>query len=237
MSRPAFQSGRGLIRFTAEGSGGPALRLLHLPLDDASDGSVLFAVDDAAAAGGVAAGGGELETIAGLLDLVPARLALVDRDGRLLALNAALRQSLGSVTPPRYPGDLVVADDKAALADHVRRLSGARALSGDIAVRLAQSPDDPVTVTASSVRGLGAAAVLLAVRDDGPAAPAARRDGAAEQDGGGRPPGRRHRARLQQPADRDIGHLRPDADAPPAGRQRLRRHPAGPVELEPRRQP
>ncbi len=161
----------GVIRFTAEGPGGPALRLLHLPLDEMGGGSVLFAVDDATAAGGVAPGGGELETITALLDLVPAHLALVDRDGRLLALNAALRQSLGGISPPRYPGDLVVADDKAALADHVRRLSGARALSGDIAVRLAQSPDEPVTVTASSVRGLGAAAVLLAVRDDGPAAP------------------------------------------------------------------
>ncbi len=161
----------GVIRFAAEGPGGPALRLLHLPLDELGSGSVLFAIDDALAAGGTAPGGGELAAITGLLDLVPTRLGLVDRDGRLMMANAALRRSTDAASTARYPGDLVVPDDKGALADHVRRLSGARALSGDIAVRFAQAPDEPVTVTASSVRGLGSAAVLLAVRDDGSAAP------------------------------------------------------------------
>lgn len=163
---------RGVIRFAAEGSDSPALRLVHLPLEDGGDRSLFFAIDDAAAAGAAGEGGGDMATAQAIADLVPMRLALVDRDGRLLGVNAALRRSLGEATTvPRYPGDLVVAEDKGAIADHIRRLSGSRATSGDIAVRFVHDPEHPVTVTASSVRGVGPVAVLLAIRDDGQTAP------------------------------------------------------------------
>ena len=39
---------------------------------------------------------------------------------------------------PVYPGDLVVKEDKAAVADAVRRNARGPAMSGDLAVRLAQ---------------------------------------------------------------------------------------------------
>ena len=157
----------GVIRFAHEGATGSPLRLLHVPLEDV--GRALFlAFDEAQAQGSPMPGGGELDAINRLLDRVPLRLALIDRDGRLLGGNQAFRDFAGEAANARYPGDLVVADDKGALADHIRRMSGGRALSGDITVRFASAPDDPVTVTASSVRGVGPATVLLAVREDGP---------------------------------------------------------------------
>lgn len=162
----------GVIRLAAEGPNGPALRLLHVPFDDEAGHSVFVTIDDAATAGLAVQGGGDLEVLRALLDLVPIRLALIDRDGRLLASNAALRDYVG-VGPAvaRYPGDLVVPEDKGALADHIRRLSSARASSGDIAVRFVHAPDEPQIVTASSVRQLGQIAVLLAIHDDSAAAP------------------------------------------------------------------
>ena len=157
----------GVVRFAHEGQGGPPLRLLHVPLERTGR-SVLLAVDDAVAAGSALPGGGEIETVSALLDLLPLRLALIDRDGRILLTNAEFRRFVGGRADARYPGDLVVAEDKAAIADHIRRMSGGRSLSGDLAIRFAQAPDDPVTVTVSSVRGLGPVAVLLTIRDDGP---------------------------------------------------------------------
>ena len=60
---------------------------------------------------------------------------------------------------------------------------------------------------------------------------------AVAEDAGGRPARRRHRARLQQPADRDDRLLRPAAAAPPRRRPVLRRHHADQAERQPRRQP
>ena len=48
--------------------------------------------------------------------------SLVDRDGRFLTMNKAFRQAGGipGEDMPAYPGDLVVKEDKAAVADAVR---------------------------------------------------------------------------------------------------------------------
>ena len=162
----------GVIRFAKEGPSGPPLRLLHVPLDEGGGDAVLFAVDEMTAAGAALPGGSELDAITRLIDRVPMRLALVDRDGRLLAMNTAFADFVGEGASARYPGDLVVTDDKGALADHIRRMSGARASSGDLAVRFAAAPDEPVTATVSSLRGLGPVAVLLSLRDDAPSLPA-----------------------------------------------------------------
>jgi two-component system cell cycle sensor histidine kinase/response regulator CckA len=66
---------------------------------------------------------------------------------------------------PTYPTDLVVQEDKAALADAIRRFGHGPATSGDVAIRLAAQPDDPVSLSIAGVRGLGEAAVLLGLTD------------------------------------------------------------------------
>ena len=67
---------------------------------------------------------------------------------------------------PSYPGDLVVKEDKAAVADAVRRNSRGPAMSGDLPVRLAHQPTEPVALTVAGLRGLGDAAVLLLLKDN-----------------------------------------------------------------------
>jgi two-component system, cell cycle sensor histidine kinase and response regulator CckA len=103
-----------------------------------------------------------------LLDMLPIGLALVDGDGRFLTMNHAFYQAAGITDSamPVYPGDLVVKDDKAAVADAVRRNARGPAMSGDLAVRLASQPSDPVALTIAGLRGLGDAAVLLLLKDN-----------------------------------------------------------------------
>jgi two-component system cell cycle sensor histidine kinase/response regulator CckA len=67
---------------------------------------------------------------------------------------------------PAYPGDLVVAEDQAALAAAVRRYAVGPQMSGDIAVRLRNQPEEPVAFSLAGVRGLGEAAVVLSLKDD-----------------------------------------------------------------------
>jgi two-component system cell cycle sensor histidine kinase/response regulator CckA len=68
-------------------------------------------------------------------------------------------------SPPPYPSDLVVKEDKGALLDAVRRHAQGPSASGDIAVRLKHQPDEPVSLSLAGVRGLGEAAVLLSLTD------------------------------------------------------------------------
>src|SRR3546814_1064061 len=60
-----------------------------------------------------------------LLSLLPFGLAMVDRDGRFLYMNRAFARAAGLAEGrmPRYPGDLVVGEDKGPLADMIRRHS------------------------------------------------------------------------------------------------------------------
>ena len=67
---------------------------------------------------------------------------------------------------PVYPGDLVVKEDKAAVADAVRRNARGPAMSGDLAIRLVRQPAEPVALTIAGLRGLGDAAVLLLLKDN-----------------------------------------------------------------------
>jgi len=102
-----------------------------------------------------------------LLGQLPLGLAMTDRDGRLLFANVAFMRAAGreGQAPPLYPTDLVVREDKAALADAIRRYAQGSASAGDIAVRLAAQPDEPVSLSLAGVRGLGEAAVLLSLID------------------------------------------------------------------------
>ena len=155
----------GSIRFALDGLKGLPLRLLQIPLDAAREDAerLIVLIDDE--------GGGGTGTdvpLQMLLSMLPLGLALADRDGRFLYLNEAFVRAagLGPDANPVYPGDLVIREDKAAVGDAVRRFANGQAVSGDIAVRLTDRPDDPVALTIAGARGLGEAAVLLSLKDN-----------------------------------------------------------------------
>jgi len=141
------------------------LRLLHIPIDPDRLGqaglSLLFDTPEAAPLNN----GANLQA---LLDILPVGLALVDRDSRFLTTNKAFRTAggIGDAGIPAYPGDLVVREDKAAVADTVRRNTRGPAMSSDLAVRLIHNPGEPVALTIAGLRGLGDAAVLLLLKDN-----------------------------------------------------------------------
>ena len=114
--------------------------------------------------GGTGAATPQLEALLGAL---PLGLAMTDRDGRLLFANEAFLRAVERERKglPPFPSDLVVKEDKGALADAVRRYAKGPAASGDMAVRLWHQPDDPVSLGLAGVRGLGDAAVLLSLAD------------------------------------------------------------------------
>ena len=160
-----------------EGRQGAPLTLYYLPLTDtdlpgdpdpAATTSLLLLADAGAGLGG---GPGEVSTAAphleSLLAQLPLGLAMADRDGRLLFANAAfMRAALREgEPPPTYPTDLVVQEDKGPLSDAIRRFGLGPVASGDIAVRLKDQPDEPVSLSLAGVRGLGEAAVLLGLTD------------------------------------------------------------------------
>jgi two-component system cell cycle sensor histidine kinase/response regulator CckA len=155
----------GRVRLVSEGDDGPVLRLLHVPADPASSNvaglSLLFSSADAPSMG-------EPASLQALLDLLPLGLALVDRDGRFLTSNKSFRAAaaLGDGPLPAFPSDLVVKEDKAAVADAVRRNSRGPAMSGDLAVRLSHQPAEPVALTIAGLRNLGEASVLLLLKDN-----------------------------------------------------------------------
>jgi two-component system cell cycle sensor histidine kinase/response regulator CckA len=153
------------MRLVADGEGAAPLRAAHLPASGEGHGGdgtfLLFDVGEAPEA----AHGSNLQA---LLDVLPIGLALVDRDGRFITMNEAFRRaaSLSASGAPVYPGDLVVKEDKAAVADAVRRNARGPAMSGDLAVRLARQTAEPVALTIAGLRGLGDAAVLLLLKDN-----------------------------------------------------------------------
>ncbi|GAA3887262.1 PAS domain-containing sensor histidine kinase [Sphingomonas limnosediminicola] len=153
------------MRLVADGEGAAPLRAVHLPASaDGHGGEGTFLLFDAADAPAAAQG----SNLQALLDFLPIGLALVDRDGRFLTMNEAFRRAAGvsASTTPVYPGDLVVKEDKAAVADAVRRNARGPAMSGDLAVRLARQTAEPVALTIAGLRGLGDAAVLLLLKDN-----------------------------------------------------------------------
>ncbi|NWK96806.1 hybrid sensor histidine kinase/response regulator [Sphingobium lactosutens] len=165
---------KGRLFLAREESGGLPLRLLQVPLRRASqpggqataqDGPMLLLLIDEPAGGG---GTSALSYIETLLSLLPFGLAMADRDGRILFVNKAFARASGlkSGTKPSYPGDLVVREDQAAVADAVRRFAVGPQMSGDIAVRMRDQPDESTALSLAGVRGLGEAAVLLSLKDN-----------------------------------------------------------------------
>jgi two-component system cell cycle sensor histidine kinase/response regulator CckA len=153
------------MRLVSDGEAAEPLRVVHVPADPESHGGegtfLLFEDGEAPSA----SQGANLQA---LIDVLPIGLALVDRDGRFLTMSEAFRRAagIGSSTMPVYPGDLVVKEDKAAVADAVRRNARGPAMTGDLAVRLARQSAEPVALTIAGLRGLGDAAVLLLLKDN-----------------------------------------------------------------------
>lgn len=158
---------KGGIFFEREGRRGLAVRLLHVPLaEDMPEGAaLLLAIDED---GSNLERGSALAHVAQLLSTLPLGLALVDRDGRFLFANDAFARvvDLQPEEIPPYPGDLVIAEDKAAVSESIRRYASGQAMSGDIAVRLKDQPENVIALSIAGVRGLGEAAVLLGLKDN-----------------------------------------------------------------------
>jgi len=161
------------IYFTQERGRGMPVRFLHVPIADPDAGepddpslvpSLFLVVDSHAGVGDARAG---LPQIEALLARLPLGLAMVDRDGRFLFANSAFLRVAGhdGTVPPPYPSDLVIREDKGALSDAIRRHTQGATTSGDVAVRLRATPDEPVLLGLAAVRGLGECAVLLSLKD------------------------------------------------------------------------
>jgi len=157
---------KGSVHFTREGKFAAPVRLHYVPLaEQPGDGASLLLIVD----GDGSSGGSDSQPhVQQLLSNLPLGLALVDRDGRFLFANDSFARVAG-IEPdrlPPYPGDLVIAEDKAAVADTIRRYTRGQSMSGDIAVRLKGDPDEAVALSIATVRGLGEAAVLLGLKDN-----------------------------------------------------------------------
>lgn len=161
----------GHLYFAREGDHATPLRMLQVPASREVDntGPVLLLLIDELAAVGPVDTGNALSYIERLLSLLPFGLAMADRDGRLLFLNDSFSRAAGVRDGQKlsYPGDLVVREDQAALSDAVRRFAVGQQMSGDVAVRLRNQPEEPVALSLAGIRGLGEAAVLLSLKDSG----------------------------------------------------------------------
>ncbi|MDQ3144749.1 MAG: hybrid sensor histidine kinase/response regulator, partial [Pseudomonadota bacterium] len=158
-------SSDGLLHLIAEGDGARALRGVLVPLDPLSDsGAGTLLMFDQHQSPSLASS----TNVQALLEILPIGLALVDRDGRFLTMNKAFGVAAGIADGemPTYPGDLVVKEDKAAVADAVRRNARGPAMSGDLPIRLKRHSGEPVALTVAGLRGLGDAAVLLLLKDN-----------------------------------------------------------------------
>ena len=169
---------RDRIYFAREGQQGSPQTLVHVPLDapgtnrvsDADQApSLMVLIDSTVGIGGGWEGSGKaaVPQLEALLAALPLGLALTDRDGRFLFANKAFLRAVERSDDglPQFPSDLVVREDKAAMADTVRRFAKGATASGDMAVRLANDKEEPVSIGLAGVRGLGDAAVLLSISD------------------------------------------------------------------------
>ncbi|MDQ3079002.1 MAG: response regulator [Pseudomonadota bacterium] len=155
----------GLLHFITEGESTSPLRAVHFPLNPASeDGAGTVLILDQHDSNSLATS----SNVQALLEMLPIGLALVDRDGRFLTMNKAFHVAAGinAVDTPTYPGDLVAKEDKASVADAVRRNARGPAMSGDLPIRLKRHSGEPVALTVAGLRGLGDAAVLLLLKDN-----------------------------------------------------------------------
>ncbi|UZK66968.1 response regulator [Sphingomonas sp. M1-B02] len=161
----------GLVRFEREGLDGTPLRVLQIPFLDGEDAPLLVALLDEEPSNlpTPAIGASATAHVRSLIALLPSGMALVDRDGRFVHMNDAFVRAtrINPAAPPLYPIDLVVREDKGALADAVRRFAGGAGQSAEMTVRFTDAPEEPVAIAIAGARGLGEAAVLISLRDSG----------------------------------------------------------------------
>ncbi len=160
---------KGQVRFEREGARGTPLRILQIPFLDGEDAPILVVLLDEEEHGQPAIGASAAAHVKSLISLLPVGLALVDRDGRFVQMNDPFVRAaqVDQGQPPLYPGDLVVREDKAAVADAIRRFAQGATHTMDMAIRLKDHPDEPIALTIAGARGLGDAAVLLSLKDNG----------------------------------------------------------------------
>ncbi len=158
---------QGAVRFEREGLTGTPVRVLQIPFLEGDGVPMLVALIDEEETG-PALGANAAATLASLVAMMPFGTALVDRQGRFLQMNDAFVRAarIDPAAPPVYPGDLVVREDKTAIADAIRRFTGGTARASDLAVRLGDRPEEPVVLSLAGARGLGEAAVLLSLKDN-----------------------------------------------------------------------
>jgi two-component system cell cycle sensor histidine kinase/response regulator CckA len=158
----------GNVHFEREGLSGVPLRVLQIPFLDGDDAPMLIALLDEEGGGSAPIGDTATSHIRNLVSLMPFGMALVDRDGRFIQMNHAFARAaqVDPASPPLYPGDLLVREDKGVVADAIRRFAGGATHSTDLAVRLKDHPDEPVALSIAGARGLGEAAVLLSLKDN-----------------------------------------------------------------------
>ncbi|CAN5476512.1 ATP-binding protein [soil metagenome] len=158
----------GQVRFEREGLGGTTLRVLQIPFLEGDGVPMLVALLDEEANETPAIGASITAHVRSLVSLMPFGMALVGDDGRFLQMNDAFVRAaqVDPTSPPLYPGDLVVREDKAVVADAIRRFAGGATHSTDLAVRLKDHPDEPVAMSIAGARGLGEASVLLSLKDN-----------------------------------------------------------------------
>ncbi|MDY7099204.1 MAG: response regulator [Pseudomonadota bacterium] len=169
---------RDRLFFAREGRGGTPQTLVDVPLGDIGiegetrpdeTNSLMLLIDSGVGIGSGWDGSSQagVAQLDALLAQLPLGLAMTDRDGRFLFANDAFLRSIDREGRglPAFPTDLVVREDKGALSDAVRRHGRGPATSGDMAVRLTNQPEEPVSLGLAGVRGLGEAAVLLSLAD------------------------------------------------------------------------
>jgi len=160
---------RGMVRFEREGMLKNPLRVLQIPFVEGDDAPMLVALIDEEQSGAPAIGASASTHVQTLVALMPFGVALVGNDGRFLQMNESFARAalVDPAAPPVYPGDLVVREDKGVIADAVRRFASGATHSTDLAIRLKDHPDEPVALSIAGARGLGDAAVLLSLKDNG----------------------------------------------------------------------
>ena len=164
---------RDQIYFAREGRKGSAHSIIQVPMgsvdDESGQASLMLLLESGVGVGATSEATNDAATpqLEALLGALPLGLAMTDRDGRFLFGNQAFLRAIDREDQgvPQYPSDLVVKEDKGALADAVRRYGKGPANNGDMAVRLRTQPDEPVSLGLAGVRGLGEAAVLLSLTD------------------------------------------------------------------------
>ncbi|MDG5487636.1 ATP-binding protein [Sphingomonas sp. BGYR3] len=162
------------FRLSREGEGGGLLRFFQVPLDDADhpddETPILLAMVDEEDRPGPdfthADAGSWLES---MIELLPGGVALLDEQGRLACVNHGFYRATRTTaaTRPTWPGDLVVREDKAALADAIHRVARPGSRATDLPVRMRDRPDEPVSLRITSLGTIARGRVMLAFKDTG----------------------------------------------------------------------